>query len=364
MYNYMSYIKKYGDKSFQEMNFNEVDSLILSNVAYLPFFDTMGSSLKAHTKLKFVLERVLKIPNLKNLVLFDKDINFMKLIKETKRFGEISIFGYHNVISNSKQEQFSGLGIQISESLIYVGFCGTDISWAGWKENFNMTFLEEIPAQKDACIYFQKLGKYFKDSKFILAGHSKGGNLAMYAGAFVDKEIQDRIVSIYNFDGPGFRKDITEKEGYKLIEPRIRSIVPESSIVGMILEHSDKVEVIKAQRIGIFQHDLHGWVIDDIKFYKLKSLSKNSKAIHSAIREWMLSISKEDRKLFVNTIFKLIVVTRVLTTKELLRHKLKYSFIMYKTYLRMNKKEKKILKTSMKLFKSSLKKAKIELLKS
>ncbi len=81
--------------------------------------------------------------------------------------------------------------------------------------------------------------------EFIMGGHSKGGNIAVYSAMECDSSIQSRIIKIYSHDGPGFKEDILKGGKYELIKDKIYKILPQSSIVGMLLHHQEDYVVVE-----------------------------------------------------------------------------------------------------------------------
>ena len=81
-------------------------------------------------------------------------------------------------------------------------------------EDFNMSFLSETPGQAEAVEYLKRVAADH-DGPLRLMGHSKGGNLSVYAAVNSDKALQDRIEIIYSNDGPGFRDTMIEQKAYR-----------------------------------------------------------------------------------------------------------------------------------------------------
>ena len=90
---------------------------------------------------------------------------------------------------------------------------------------------------------------------------SKGGNLAIYSAVKSEDDIKERIIDVYNNDGPGFDKNMIESNEYRQMLPKIKTIVPYHSFVGMLLEHEEDYKVVKSNQKGIMQHDAMSWQI-------------------------------------------------------------------------------------------------------
>lgn len=238
--------------------------------------------------------------------------------------------------------QFSAVVFTLGNDHSYIAFRGTDNSIAGWKENFLMSFTEEVLAQKQAVSYVNHIANQL-DGTFYLGGHSKGGNLAVYAGANVKPEVQDRILKIFSNDGPGFLASVVESEGYKKISHKVKSIIPKSSVVGMLLDTSKNFEVVDSTGHGIFQHDSFLWQVKGAQFIYEDELSKNSRNIDNTLRLWLDKLSLEQREQFFDALFEIIEETGAHTLDELSGEKLKVVNMMIKKYRSMDSETQSLL---------------------
>ena len=264
--NVFTYLKWRGDLSFSEAAFNEVDSLILSLISYVEFGGIVPEiDSEESITIKEAWERfwtVYKNTDSSYLTSFlSKPPILLKEAAKTKRFGEIRIGKYVNQIDTQKDKQFSASTFLVNDDSIYVAYRGTDATIVGWKEDFNMSFLSEVPAQSEAVQYLEKTAGQ-KKSYIRLGGHSKGGNLAIYSGIRCSREIRKRILSIHNFDGPGFRQDLLLSDEYLEMLPRISNYLPQASIIGMLLEHAGERKIVRSNYFGgILQHDAFSWEV-------------------------------------------------------------------------------------------------------
>ena len=142
-----------------------------------------------------------------------------------------------NDIDPELQKQFAAMTYRLTLDTYLIVFRGTDDSIIGWKEDFHLTYMKEIPAQKHALRYLKNFFAQHPKQKVILAGHSKGGNLAIYAASQIEQSLQEQITAVYTFDAPGLHKELTQTEGYqriKWIEPKV--FIPQGAIIGMMME--------------------------------------------------------------------------------------------------------------------------------
>ena len=261
MGNMVNYVKKFGDLSFKEKAFNDVDALILSELVYLNFDNFIPTLEDNKESIKLI--PLLTEYNIKKMCKRTIDEFWCRILlrelKIKRRFKNIKINYYQNIFLTDKIEQFCAVTFEFN-NFIYVAFRGTDATLLGWYEDFNMLLMDEVPAQNSASKYLKEVASR-TTKKIIVGGHSKGGNLAVYASLYCDKSIKDRIIKIYDFDGPGFNKNIFEMNEYKEIENRIFKVTCEEALIGVLMFHSEKMLFVKSRGISIFQHDLFSRVI-------------------------------------------------------------------------------------------------------
>ena len=320
MENIINYLMWRGDLDFVRDPINEVDSLILSILSYNDFEGIVPEPGSKDTlTLREAAERFKQIKDISHL----KDIPFLERIpdllhkaSETERFGNLELTWFVSQIDDESTKQFAALIFKLHEKLNFISFRGTDDSLAGWKEDLQMSFMEEVQSQKEAVIYTERAIKSLRGN-FVLGGHSKGGNLAVYSALNMNELNKSRIIEIYNNDGPGFQQDIVEGEGYRSIVDRIRTFLPESSIVGMLLEHGTDYQVVKSTGLAITQHNPFVWEVMGNKFVSAESLSKKSININTTIRAWISKLSYEERREFVDAMFEVLSETGASSLGEL-----------------------------------------------
>ena len=219
-------------------------------------------------------------------------------------------------IDAEREKQFAAITVKPGDGSVFVAFRGTDDTIVGWKEDFNMSFMTAIPSQIEAAEYLDRVAKKVY-GKLRVGGHSKGGNLAVYAASNCSKRTRNRILTVYNYDAPGFSKEFFEGEGYIEISDRIRSLVPQSSIVGMLLENDGRFSVVKSTETGIMQHNAFSWEVLGTEFVKLDELTKESRDMTVVMHEWLSKMDMEERKKFVDAIYDILVATKATTVTEL-----------------------------------------------
>ena len=343
MSNILDYIKWRGDLNFKESPFNEVDNLILSEITYMNL--TIAKEEGYKLSLKEVGNKYLANVDREQIGLlltgeFDK---LMFLASNSRRFGNIIIKDFTNVIDLKKEMQFAAIVFQLDEECAYIGYRGTDDTVIGWKEDFKMTFTDIVPAQSRAVAYLKEISKRFNYAKYYIGGHSKGGNLAVYAATQVNAVFKKHIICIYNNDGPGLNKQSIEKEEYKSIVSKITTIVPQSSIIGMMLEHEEAYNVVQSTGLGPYQHDGFSWEVLGNSFLTLSQVDDDSRIMNKTIRDTLNTMSTEQRELFTSALFEILTVDKMLTLTEIHENRLKNWMIMKKNYKNLDKVSKKMI---------------------
>ena len=311
MGNIISYVNEYGDYSFLERPFKEIDSLVLAVLSYLKY-DTLLNECGILERMT-LNQRIYK----KGVNKEDTDQLFLGLIDvpsyralllavaNSKRFGKTEIKYYVNQLDEENESQFAAIVFFPEHVIPYIAFRGTDETLIGWKEDFNMTFLSPVPAQEKALKYLKRISRKI-EGDFYVGGHSKGGNLAVFASAMVKPEIQERIEKIYSLEGPGFKESIFEDDNFIRISNKIVKIIPKSSIIGMLLEHQKNYKVVKSSKNGLLQHDPFTWIVIKDDFYYLDNIDRKAMIMNQALYKWIQGMEDEKRMQLVNTIFDVL----------------------------------------------------------
>lgn len=320
--NIFDYIKWRGDLSFEDSPFCEVDSVIFSLISYLNLngivsadFEKKGISLETACQKFFDssdFEERSKIG-----LFFDAELlELFKKISVTNRYKNIKLCGFVDSLDFTHEKQFSAFTAMLEDETVVVTFRGTDDTLVGWKEDFNMAFTTPVPSQKEALEYLENLAKKLL-GKIILTGHSKGGNLSVFASTFCSDRIKRRIHAVYNNDGPGFEYDITQLADFQKINDKLHTFIPQTSIVGMLLEHEEDYIIVKSNEIGIMQHNPFSWQLDGPAFLKLEKMTEQGVLIDKTIKKWLQDMDKTQRETFVEALFELLASSDATTLTEL-----------------------------------------------
>lgn len=330
-----------GDLTFKQDAFNDVDNALLSAMAYVdmhgivPESDSKGSVTLADASRLFFEEHSRK--ELQADESFIREMPFlMQKMAESRRFSEIKLSKYMEIIDEEAQMQFAAFHIDLGDGSTYIAFKGTDDTLVGWKEDFNMSFISPVPSQHTAVEYVNNTVKS-GEGKLRLGGHSKGGNLAIYAAVHCDGRVQRRILEVYNNDGPGFDRSVVESKEYREMLPKIKTIVPYHSVVGMLLEHEESYMVVESSQTGILQHDIMSWQVLGREFVKKDSISKASGVLNKALSNWINSLDNLRREEFVEALFDIIKASGATTLSDIRTDRFNSAGAAFKLYKTMDK---------------------------
>ncbi|MBO5884034.1 MAG: DUF2974 domain-containing protein [Clostridia bacterium] len=327
MANVFDYLEWRGDLSFAKSPWNEIDSLILALICYVDFGDIWSDDdRKSHPTLLSAAKRYFKFHSGETakagLIVPSDVMSVTAKAAKTRRFGMLKIADFVNEINEEDETQFCAMSFLSDDGSIFVVFRGTDDTIVGWKENFNMSFMLPVPAQIKATEYLQREMRS-RRGDFYVSGHSKGGNLAVYAATMCPENLKKRIRAVYNNDGPGFNREFVESEEYVSIRDKVRTLVPESSVVGMLLEHEEIYEVVKSNSTGLLQHNGFSWQLLGNKFIYLDEISEESKKIDETVKRWLSETEPEKRRAVVDSVYEILTSDNIKTLTELNSDKLK-----------------------------------------
>ncbi|WP_062122980.1 DUF2974 domain-containing protein [Streptococcus cristatus] len=310
------YLDQVAYDSIYETPFNELDMLMLTEITYLPFDQIVSNQISPDCTCR-LFEAAEKVPQDLSMLVTKNRLKLLEKVASSTRFKNIKLMGYVNDIDPDVQKQFAAMIFKIKPETYVLTFRGTDDSIIGWKEDFHMTYMDQVPAQKTAVNYLRKAMDALP-GQFILTGHSKGGNLASYAASQIEPKYQERIQSIYSYDAPGLNHSVITSQGYQTISDKIKRYIPQGSIVGMMLETPKQAQIVKSTAIGgLAQHDTFTWQISDQTFVLLDNLNPDSLQVDKTLKNWVDSVSDEELKDFFDLFFGLILDAGISSINDL-----------------------------------------------
>lgn len=323
MANLLDYLDWRGDLTLEQAPFNEVDNLILAELSFVDFRDIVpgpgeGDSVVLREAAGGFFAKFPEGEKIDMGVLVPAVIpEMLRKMADSRRFGDMKLNCFVDWLDVGKGEQFAALTIETGDGALYLSFRGTDDTLAGWKEDFELACVPEVPAQKKAEQYVEAVAKRFPRKRLRLGGHSKGGNLAVYAGVYCPERIQRRITAIWSNDGPGFHTDLLDLPEHQRVAERIFSIIPKSSVVGMLLEHEEDYTVVDSDQLGFMQHDGFSWQVMGDHFVTLRQVTRQAHLSDQELRKWVHSLSVEQRETFVNALFDVLTASGAVTLTDL-----------------------------------------------
>ena len=323
MANLLDYLDWRGDLTLDQAPFNEVDNLILAELSFVDFKDIVpgpdeGESVVLREAAEAFFAKFPQGEKIDMGVLVPGAIpEMLRKMADSRRFGDMKLNCFVDHLDVGKGEQFAALAIETGDKGMYLSFRGPDDTLAGWNEDFELACMPEVPAQKKAVAYTWAVAKQFPRKKLRLGGHSKGGNLAVYAGVFCPENVQKRIIAVWSNDGPGFHNDLLDLPEHRRIAERIFSIVPKSSVVGMLLEHEEDYTVVDSDQLGFMQHDGFSWQVVGDHFITLRQVTQQAHFSDQELRKWVHGLTVEQRETFVNAMFDVLSASGAVTLTDL-----------------------------------------------
>ena len=318
MANILDYLDWRGDLTLAERGFNEVDNLLMAELCFLDFSGIVPADFSAPVSLPEAMQKYdAARPQETMGVLVPEQIPELgHKMAASRRFSDLTLCAYVSRTDEETQTQFSALTALLPDKTAYIAFRGTDDTIVGWKEDCLLTVMDEIPAQRDAVEYLTWAASVYP-GKIAVGGHSKGGNLAMYAAAMAPESVQERIGNIYNNDGPGFQEKILQTEGYRRIKPRIKTILSQNAMVGTLLWNDCDYTVVKSTAALLGAHDGFTWETTPTSFVRCENLSPSARAFDRAMEEVLVGMSMAERQEFIEEFFGTLTATGAVTLSDL-----------------------------------------------
>ena len=307
--------------SIYDRPFKELDVLALTELTYLPFDRIVPQGDTTNIKVR-LSDAAKLVDRTTDFIVTDQHLQLVDDLASSKRFKNIKLLNYVNEYDPDVQKQFAAMTYRLTMDVYLVVFRGTDDTLIGWKEDFHMTYMDHVPAQRRAASYLQNVMKEFPKGRFLVAGHSKGGNLATYACSYLPDQLSEQVHAIYCYDAPGLNKSIIKTEGYQRIAHLIHRFVPQGSIVGMMLEVPEPTTIVKSRAFGGFaQHDAFTWMVEKDGFVTLDQTSPDSQQMDQTLKQWVQEVPDSQLKKFFDTFFGLFLDAGITSINDLMNLK-------------------------------------------
>ena len=335
MLNVLDYLKWRGDVSISATSpFNHVDALVLARVSNIPFekitfspHETLQSAAKKFQPLDLKIFHI------------NHDAELLNLVANSRRFQSMRLSRHVLDLAPEITKQFSAITIRVAPRRYFLSFAGTDGTNSGWHEDFNLTYMDETPSQAEAVAYFRNFAESHPLSRIYLGGHSKGGNLAMHAAIRTPDRLQRRLIKVYNFDGPGLTQQLKSKDRGQSVIDKIESFIPQDSLIGRLLDHQEKITVVKSTAKNIYQHDIYSWEVLGTDFVAAEP-TKSSIFNDRAISHWLEQATPAQREHFVKAAFLVLKDSKVETPVRFIANYRKTIPAVLKSYTKISKDER------------------------
>lgn len=343
----ITYLDEYGGFTFTEKPICEVDGLILAHFSYYVFDGIVPGPFEGQKPIRLQDIAGRMDENHFVSVTWEQDENkeiFYKIIN-ARRFRNARACCYVNELDREKEMQFSAITLLLGNGDIFMSFRGTDDALLGWKEDFYMACRTPVGSQERSTEYVNEVAHFWgkkKKARFYLGGHSKGGNLAVYAAMSCEPKVRRRIGKIYNFDGPGFRPELIQTLPYEEIHEKVYKFIPEESFVGMLMQEEEDYILIASSSVGILQHIPVSWCVKGDGFVRAGKQEPQRKILYARINEWLLALDKERIGSFLESLFELLEVTQAETLTELSADFFRNSVQIWNVYKNMDRETKEI----------------------
>ncbi len=310
--NFLTYVQTTLD-TWDERPFSSVDSLVLSWLAY---YRLPADCYAAATWEGAGVRDLLRLECRESMTgeLWDPQASWDLLVAvcANPRYRGLRVCGYRTAFDAAAEEQFAAMTFRLPGGGAFVAFRGTDSTMVGWKEDFNMSFRCPVPAQATATSYLESAAAAL-DGPLMCGGHSKGGNLAVYAASMCDPIVRERLVRVYSHDGPGFNEAFLGGAEYRALAAagKIDKTLPRSSVIGMIFEHQEDYAVVESSDFGLLQHNPFSWVVPqgEADFAYCEGLSAGARYMDDALAAWVAGVTPAERGRFIDELFGLLNAT-------------------------------------------------------
>ena len=316
----LDYLKWRGDIPFSVAPMNEADCYLISKIGMLDYTGIIerGSDPTSFREAadKYFTRSGERGSNTVKM----SDPYLMPAMQEASRsvrFGDLGLSEYINIVDPRRTEQFSALTVTLPNGINFITFRGTDDNILAWKENFYLSCLDYVNAQRDALAYLRYHSTLF-DGPIMLGGHSKGGNLAIYAACTIELSVRERIEAVYAFDSPGFHDEFYRTPGYKDMSSRIHKFIPKNSLVGTLMDNPDTgVTIVNSEDFAIAGHSGLTWETCPTGYVTCNELSKSSKVFDTSIDKVLDQMDIVARREFIDSLFDILDSTGATTITEL-----------------------------------------------
>lgn len=353
MSDFFDYLKWRGDLSFSDIKPCAVDAAIFAISSYIDLGALCGDGI---TQLRlaageYCADGRFESVDLGLMMPSENTNKLFKLASETYRFGNARISDFVAQTSVEHEYQFAAVTFHLPGKQMMISFRGTDDTIVGWKEDCCLSFMDEIPAQRMAVEYLERVAESYPEERIYITGHSKGGNLAVYSAVKCPEATKKRISKAFCFDGPGLSYSTVNSKEFKSMQRKLAVLLPQSSFIGIMFEKGEKYQVVKSRGRGLYQHDMLTWELDGPAFMCLPELSGKGKKNELQFKSGMQNMTSDEKRSLVGTVFAVLESTGAKTLTDLSEGTVKKLISAVKAYNGLDKTRRELtVKLLLKLF--------------
>ncbi|MBQ0000888.1 MAG: DUF2974 domain-containing protein [Clostridiales bacterium] len=338
------YLEWRGDLTFDKDPFHDLDALILSQISYFSVEHIMRED--ESLTLGEIWDK-LKDGDLSSRFTEKTDRRFLEALSLSDRYKDLTVTNLVHKLDENLEMQFTALTVLLPDGTPYLSYRGTDISMVGWKEDLALAYSDIIPGQRMAVEYLKLMAAAYQKPLY-LGGHSKGGNLALYSATVCPEEIQNLIKGVYVYDGPGLTEELFHSDSYARIKDRVHAVLPDQSMVGVLLMHPEEYTVVKSSKsTGVTQHNPLTWQVLGTHFVLAEDRKKDSRYVETVTRKWVEENKEEDLKSFADAMFDVLHASETESIEELLQKIKKNPALLFQAYRGTDEETQKAFKTTM-----------------
>lgn len=296
IYKYIEYNK---NKTLTKQPWNTLDNLICTMISYL-IFETKQEPQTIQNYYNYITinkEKIIYSFPIK------KAYELLEEIIDAPRYQNMKV---KNIVRKlDETTEFAAITYEI-EDLTIISYKGSDNSLISWIENLKLSYIYPTTTQKEAINYLSQT----TGNKIYINGHSKGGHLAIISAMESNKTIQNKIIEIDNFDGPGLRKEEYQTPKYRSILPKIKNILPKDSYIGPLM-YNQNYTYINTNTFGIRVHYPYYWIFEKTNETKI------SQKLHNLTTNELEKLDKAKTTEAINEIISNIPINNHFDIKEI-----------------------------------------------
>ncbi len=319
------YLAWRGDLTFASAPMCEVDNLIFSLLSYVDFDGIvpppgMGRITIREAAKEYFFVRDPAIVRPLGLIVPSDILALFRRLADTPRYRSLELCSYVSEICEEREMQFAAIAIRLPQvgggEGLFAAFRGTDDTIVGWREDFNLSFMDEVPSQRKAAEYLDALDLP-PDTALWVGGHSKGGNLAVWGAVHAGERVRQNLRRVWSNDGPGFSESMIRSEAYRTLSDRISILLPDDSLVGLLLEHDEAYDIVRSTGRGLIQHDALTWEVQGDRILRMDSLTRRARRTDTVVRDRIAAMTGGERATFVRLLFTVLESTGAKTLTDL-----------------------------------------------